>query len=218
MAKRIAVVLSGCGHKDGAEITEAVSTLIALSEAGAEYQVFAPDQPFTVTDPVSSQPTTESRNILKEAARIARGKIKPLKELKADNFDAIAFPGGFGAALHLCTWAKQGANCEVNPEAKRVVNEFYMAEKPIAAICIAPALIAKVLGEEGVTVTIGNDKETAAEIQKTGARHENCEVTDFITDREHRVITTPAYMYDDAKPFEVFTGVRKAIRELVEMA
>lgn len=218
MAKRVAVVLSGCGHKDGAEITEAVSTLIALTEAGAEYQVFAPDQPFTVTDPMTSQPTSESRNIMKEAARIARGHIKPLKELKADQFDAIAFPGGFGAALHLCTWAKNGSACDVNPEAKRVVNDFYMAEKPIAAICIAPALIAKVLGEEGVTLTIGNDKATASEIAKTGARHENCAVTDFVTDREHRVISTPAYMYDDAKPFEVFTGVRKAIRELVEMA
>jgi enhancing lycopene biosynthesis protein 2 len=218
MAKKVAVVLSGCGHKDGAEITEAVSTLIALTEAGAEYEVFAPNNSFAVTDPVTSQPTSENRNIMKEAARIARGKIHDLKELKAGNFDAIAFPGGFGAALHLCTWAQEGSKCKVNPEAERVLKDFYTQEKPIAAICIAPALVARVLGSKGVTLTIGNDKETAAEIEKTGAKHENCPVTDFVTDREHRIITTPAYMYDDAKPFEVFTGVRQAIRELVEMA
>jgi len=218
VAKRVAVVLSGCGHKDGAEITEAVSTLIALTEAGAEYEVFAPNQDFAVHDPITSQATGESRNIMNEAARIARGKIRDLKELKAKEFDAIALPGGFGAALHLCSWAKEGAACSVHPEAERVLNEFYMEEKPIAAICIAPALVAKVLGEEGVTLTIGNDPETAAEIAKTGARHETCAVNDFVTDRDHRVISTPAYMYGDAKPFEVFTGVRKAIRELVEMA
>ena len=218
MSKRVAVVLSGCGHKDGAEITETVSTLIALSEEGAAYEVFAPNQSFSVTDPVSSQPSGEIRNVLKEAARISRGKIRDLKELKSTDFDAVAFPGGFGAALHLCTWAQEGAKCKVNPEAERVVKEFYAEEKPIAAICIAPALIARVLGPKGVTLTIGNDKDTAAEISKTGALHEECAVTDYVTDRDHRVISTPAYMYDDAKPSEVFTGVRAAIQELVEMA
>jgi enhancing lycopene biosynthesis protein 2 len=218
MAKKVAVVLSGCGHKDGSEITEAISTLIALSEAGASYDVFAPNQEFAVTDAITSQPTGEKRNIMTEAARIARGHIQDLKNLKASNYDALAFPGGYGAALHLCTFGKDGAACSVHPEAQRVIKDFYAEEKPIAAICIAPALIARVLGEKGVTVTIGNDKSTAAEIAKTGAHHENCAVTDYVTDRDHRLVTTPAYMYDDAKPFEVFTGVRKAIRELVEMS
>lgn len=218
MAKRVAVVLSGCGHKDGAEITESISTLIALSEAGASYDVFAPNQDFAVTDAVTSQATGEKRNIMKEAARISRGHIQELKNLKAADYDALAFPGGFGAALHLCTFANEGAACSVNPETQRVIKEFYAQEKPIAAICIAPALIARVLGEKGITLTIGNDPSIAAEIAKTGAHHENCAVTDYVTDRDHRLVTTPAYMYDDAKPFEVFTGVRKAIRELVEMA
>lgn len=216
--KKIAVVLSGCGHKDGAEITEAVSTLIALAEAGAEYRIFAPDIEFAVNDPVTGQPTGATRNVMKEAARIARGNIADLKTLKAAEFDGIAFPGGFGAALHLCNWAKQGAACSVNPEAERVINDFYLSEKPIAAICIAPALIARVLGTKGVTVTIGDDRETAAEIAKTGAHHESCAVEDFVTDRDHRVITTPAYMYGEAKPSQVFAGIKKAIRELVEMA
>lgn len=218
MSKKVAVILSGCGHKDGAEITEAVSVLIALSETGATYQVFAPDQKFAVRDPVSDAPTGESRNVMLETARIARGDVRALNELKAKDFDALAIPGGSGAATNLSTWASNGAKCNVNADVERVINEFYMAEKPIAAICIAPVLLAKVLGEEGVSITLGNDKTVALEVVKTGAHHEECRVDDFITDRAHRIITTPAYMYGDAKPFEVFTGVRKAIRELVEMA
>jgi len=220
--KKIAVVLAGCGHKDGTEITEAVSTLIALSEAGAQYQVFAPDLDFEISDPLNGIPTQktgETRNTLTEAARIARGEIKNLKDLKIQDFDGIAFPGGFGAALHLCSWAKTGAKCEVHPEAERVIKGFFKEQKPIAAVCIAPALVARVLGDQKITVTIGkNDKVTTSEIQKTGAIHEDCNVDDFVSDRDHKIITTPAYMFGDAKPHLVFSGVRKAMRELVEMA
>lgn len=216
--KKIAVILSGCGHRDGAEITEAVSTLIAIGEAKAEYQIFAPDAEFSVADPITGSPTPEKRNILKEAARIARGKISDIKKLHAGDFDALAFPGGFGVALHLCTFATDGAKAKVHPEVERVIREFHAELKPIAAICIAPALIATVLGREGVIVTIGNDKGTAAEIAKAGAHHENCAVDDYVSDREHKVVTTPAYMYDEAEPAQVFAGIRGAIRELVEMA
>lgn len=219
--KKIAVVLAGCGHKDGTEITEAVSTLIALSEAGAEYRVFAPDIEFQVSDHrgIGLVKTDETRNTLIESARIARGEIKDLKELHSAEFDGLAFPGGFGAALHLCSWAKTGAKCEVHPEAERVIRAFYQEQKPIAAVCIAPALLARVLGREKITITIGhNDKVTTAEILKTGAIHEDCTVDDFISDRDHKIITTPAYMFGDAKPHQVFSGVRKAMRELVEMA
>lgn len=220
--KRIAVVLAGCGHKDGTEITEAVSTLIALSEAGVSYKVFAPDMNFPVTNHTANTLTPSSddaRNLMVESARISRGDIHSLKELSSKQFDGLVFPGGFGAALHLCTWAKTGANCEVHPEVERIIKEFYGEQKPIAAICIAPALLARVLGKEKITITIGrNDKITTAEIEKTGALHEDCDVTDYVTDRDHKIVTTPAYMFGDAKPFEVFTGVRKAIRELVEMA
>ncbi len=219
--KKIAVVLAGCGHKDGTEITEAVSTLIALSEMGAAYQVFAPSQDFAVVDHTDPQMknTEESRNVLKESARIARGEVKDIKDLNTKDFDGLVFPGGFGAALHLCSWAKTGANCEVLPDAERIIKEFHAAEKPIAAICIAPALVARVLGSKKITVTIGHhDKVTSAEIEKTGAIHEDCNVDDFVSDRDHKIITTPAYMFGDAKPHQVFTGVRKAIREFVEMA
>lgn len=200
MPKKIAIILTGCGHKDGTEITEAVSTLIAISEAGATYKVFAPDFK------------------MEESARISRGQIHNLKDLKAQDFDGLALPGGYGAALHLCTWAKEGAKCSVHPEAERVLKEFYQDQKPIAAICIAPALVARVLGSYGITLTIGNDKATSEEIQKTGAIHESCAVEDFVTDRDHRLVTTPAYMYDDAKPNQVFKGISRAIKEMVEMA
>lgn len=216
--KKVAVVLSGCGHRDGAEITEAVSTLIAIGETNAEYKIFAPDLEFVVSDPITGNPTSEKRNLLKEAGRIARGKVSDIKNLRVKDFDALAFPGGYGAALHLCTFATEGAKAKVLPEVERVIKEFHSELKPIAAMCIAPVLIARVLGREGVTVTIGTDKETAAEIAKTGAHHENCAVDDYVTDREHKVVTTPAYMYDDAKPSQIFAGIRGAIRELVEMA
>ena len=218
MSKKIAVILSGCGHKDGAEITEAASALISLAEADAQYSIFAPDIEFTVHHPISNDVLAEKRNVLLESARIARGVIRPLSELRAADFDALTLPGGSGAALNLCTWGREGAKCSVLPDVERILREFYSTEKPICAICIAPALIARVLGREGVTVTIGNDAETAAEIAKTGAHHEVCAVDDFITDRDHRIITTPAYMYGGASPFQIYTGVRKAIRELVEMA
>lgn len=216
-SKKIAVVLSGCGHLDGAEITESVSTLIALHQQGAVPSCFAPTVSFEPVNHFSQKSESEKRDAFTEAARIARGAVQDLSELKAADFDAIVFPGGFGAAKNLSDWASKGSNATVHPEVIRVLKEFRSAEKPIGAICIAPTLVAKVLGNKGVTVTIGNDKETAAEIEKTGAHHENCPVDDYVTDREAKIITTPAYMYD-AKPDQVFKGISGLVKELVEMA
>lgn len=215
--RKVAVVFSGCGHRDGTEITEAVSALIALSEAGVEYQVYAPQLTIDSKNHLNGDPTGP-REIMVEAARIARGKVKNLKELNAKEYDALVFPGGMGAAIHLCTWSEQGAKCEVLPEVKNVIEAFYKAEKPIGAICIAPALIARVLGAHGITVTIGDSKEVAQEIEKTGAHHEVCRVDDFVSDRQHKIVTTPAYMYGEARPHQIFQGIRGAIKELVEMA
>jgi enhancing lycopene biosynthesis protein 2 len=225
-SKKIAVILSGCGFKDGAEITESVSALIALSEAKAEYKIFAPDITISAKNHQSgnsaisntSGSTSGERNLLNEAARIARGEITDLKKLSPSDFDGLVMPGGYGAATHLCTFATEGAKCKVLPDVERVINEFHKQDKPIAAFCIAPAVVARVLGPKGVTLTIGNDVETAKEIEKTGAHHVVCAVDDYITDRETKVITSPAYMYDDATPAQVFTGIRRAVRELIEMA
>jgi enhancing lycopene biosynthesis protein 2 len=216
--KKVAVVLSGCGFLDGAEITEAISTLIALSEAGAETTCFAPNEDFKVTPHYGEAKSSETRNALIESARICRGKIQDIRELREKDFDAVVFPGGYGAALNLSSWGHEGAKGSVNADVKRVIIEFHKSAKPIGAMCIAPTLVAKILGSEGVNVTIGNDEATASEIAKTGAQHVKCEVTDYVSDRDHKVLTTPAYMYGEAKPSDVFTGIRKMIRELVEMA
>lgn len=216
--KKIAVVLSGCGFLDGSEITEAVSLLISLNQAGAEVFCFAPDIEFSSVDHITQSPSPETRRLLTEAARIARGQIQALSQLKTSEFDALALPGGFGAAKNLSNWASQGARCEVNAEVARVITEFHAASKPIGAICIAPVLIARVLGKHKPTLTIGNDPETAAELQKTGAIHEECPVNDYISDRECKIVSTPAYMYGDAKPHEVFAGVFGLAHELVEWA
>jgi len=216
--KKVAVILSGCGFLDGTEITEAVSTLIAIGQHGAEYQVFAPNKDVEETNHLTQKPTGKKRNALQEAARIARGDIQPLEQLKAQNFDALAFPGGFGAALHLCDFAENGSGGQLDPQVARVVKEFSDSHKPIAAICIAPAIMALALGKKGVTVTIGKDAGTALELEKTGAKHQNCDVEHYIVDQSNKVITTPAYMYGSARPQQIFAGVSGAIAELIKMA
>lgn len=219
MQKKIAVILSGCGYLDGAEITESVSTLINLAQNGAKYQVFAPNLRFSPTSHFKDELLEKQpRNTLEEAARISRGMIQDLAELNPSLFDGLVIPGGYGVAKNLCTWAQDGYKCSVHKDAKRVIEEFFEASKPILAICIAPALVARVLGQKrSVTLTIGKDKATAEQIVKAGCEHVECEVDDYITDRESKVISTPAYMYD-TQPHKVFEGIQKAIKEFLEMA
>ncbi|GIL16761.1 MAG: glutamine amidotransferase [Oligoflexia bacterium] len=215
--KKIAVILSGCGNKDGAEIQETVSLIIALSQLGAEVTYFAPNKEFQAKNFLTNQAHHEKRNVMAESARITRSQMKDLATLNARDFDALAMPGGYGAAINLSNWAEKGAKCDVIPDLEKAIKEFHRQSKPIGAICIAPAIVARVLGAHKITVTIGNDKETSSEIEKTGALHEDCPVMDYITDRHHKVITTPAYMYN-AKPHEVFHGIMGLAKELVEMA
>lgn len=216
--KKVAVILSGCGFLDGAEITEAVSTLIAIGQNGAAYEVFAPNKDVEETNHLTQKPTGQKRNVLQEAARIARGEIQPLEQLKAKDFDALAFPGGFGAALHLCDFGEKGSGGHIDPQVARIVKEFSDSQKPIAAICIAPAIMALALGKKGVNVTIGEDAGTASELEKTGAKHQNCAVEHYVVDHSNKVITTPAYMYGSARPHQIFAGVSGAIAELIKMA
>lgn len=215
--KKIAIVLAGCGNKDGTEITEAVSLIVSLSQKNAQMTFFAPNLEISPKNFLTNEPLSEKRNLMLESARISRSQIKDIKELKASDFDALVFPGGYGAALHLCNWAEAGSKCKVHPEVERVIKDFHKASSPIAAICIAPVLLAKVLGSEGLAITLGADSETAAEARKTGAIVEECPVTDYISDRNHKIITTPAYMYDDANPAQVFEGIQGLANELLEM-
>ncbi len=216
--KKIAVVLSGCGHLDGTEITEAVSLFIELSRSGTAYDVFAPNQSSTPTAHFDSgllQPTP--RNCMEESARITRGDIRPLEELNPKKYDGLAVPGGFGVAKNLSTWALDGPHCSVNAKFKSLVLDFFSDSKPILAICISPAIISKILSKKThLTVTIGNDSNTANAIERLGVDHVDCSVDDFVSDRESKVISTPSYMYN-AKPHEVFEGIKKATTEFLEM-
>ncbi len=219
MQKKVAVVLSGSGYLDGSEITEAVSVIIGLSQNNINYQVFAPQQRFSPTSHFKDELLENHfRNALEESARISRGKIQDLADLNPSYFDGLIIPGGYGVVKNLCTWAHDGHKCSVHKEARRVIEDFFEASKPILALCIAPALIARVLGQKrSVTLTIGNDKATATKIVSSGCEHVECSVDDFITDRECKVISSPAYMFD-VEPHRVFAGIQKALNEFLAMA
>ncbi len=216
--KKIALLISGCGHKDGAEITEVVSLLVGLNKWNAKVTAFSLDVEIEVTNHLTKRiQSGEKRNMLAEAARITRGEIQDLNSLVVQDFDGLAIAGGLGAAIHFSNWAEKGSDCKVHPDVHRVIEEFYQAEKPIAAVCIAPVLLAKVLGSRGITITLGNDPKIFAEVKKTGARAVECPVYDYITDRDHRLLTTPAFMHE-ATFGQVFEGISLMTKELVEMA
>lgn len=215
MGKKVAFVLSGCGFKDGTEIHEAVAALIALDMAGYEVIFTAPDVQQTATvDHCADKPEKETRKALKEGARIARGNIRPLSDLKPEDYDAVVFPGGFGAALTLCSFASDGPECSVNPEVKSLINEARQSEKPIAAMCIAPVILARTI--PGARLTIGSNPETADAINTMGAVHVNCPVNDSVVDKEKKLVTTPAYMLANG-PAEVFEGALSMVEKLGEL-
>lgn len=192
---KAAVVLAGCGVKDGAEIHEAVMTLYAIERNGGTYQVFAPNvMQHHVINHLTGEVMKESRNVLTEAARIARGKIRALTEYRADDFDALIFPGGFGVAKNLCTYAFDGPECHVDRVVEEAIRSAHKAGKPIGALCISPVLITRVLGE--VTVTIGNDSTTAADIKSMGGKHEERKHGEVVIDRKNLVVTAACYMLD----------------------
>lgn len=217
MSKKIAVVLSGCGYLDGAEINEAVLTYLHLDKAQAQVSSFAPNQPqLHVVDHINGEPTSESRNLLTEAARITRGAIQPLEALEPEAFDALILPGGFGAAKNLSDFAMEGSKMNVLPLLLEKAQAFAKASKPIGLICIAPAMAAAIY-QKPVVCTIGTDAETAAVIESLGATHKNCAVDDIIVDTEHKLVTTPAYMLAQ-RISEADRGISRLVQALLEMA
>ncbi len=217
--KRVGVVLAGCGFLDGAEIQEATCTLLSLDRRGAKLVAAAPDvEQLHVVDHVKGAPSEGARrNVLAESARIVRGQITELSKLSARDLDALIFPGGFGAAKNLCTFAVEGRNMRVLPDVERIVREMRSAGKPMGFICIAPVLAAKLLGTEKVKVTIGDDRETAAAIESWGARHVDCKVDEIVVDERLEVVSTPAYMLG---PWiaPVAAGIDKLVSAVLEMA
>lgn len=210
--RKVAVILSGCGVFDGAEIYETVLTLLAIRQQGGEYTCFAPDrsQYHVVNHLTGEVDETDERNVMVEAARITRGEIKPVTQCNVDDFDLLVLPGGFGVAKNLCTFAIDGADCDVDPDVLAVCKAFADAKKPAAYACIAPALAAKVYSNK-VTVTIGNDQDTANAIETAGATHQNCEVKDVVIDQEAKLVTTPAYMLA-TDILEAHEGLNKMVK------
>ena len=214
----VAVVLSGCGVYDGAEINEAVLTLLSLEQQGATYQCFAPDRDqMHVINHLTGEPADgETRNVLVEAARIARGNIKPLTDAGTDDYDALLVPGGFGAAKNLCDFAVSGAGMTVQDDFLALAQSFHQAGKPIGLICIAPVMAAAICGK-GTQCTIGNDAETAAAIAAMGGEHLECPVTEARVDTEKKMVTTPAYMLA-GKVSEAYAGISDCVKEVLALA
>ncbi|XP_066477121.1 glutamine amidotransferase-like class 1 domain-containing protein 3, mitochondrial [Tiliqua scincoides] len=225
MGKRVALILAGCGVFDGSEIHEASAVLVHLSRAGAEVKIFAPNiEQMHVIDHLKGNPSDEKRNVLVESARLARGNIQDLAELKDCEFDAVIFPGGFGVAKNLCSWAVEGKDCTVNELVKSTLKAFHTAKKPIGLCCISPVLAAKVF--PGCEVTVGHNKnvdgrfpdaETASAIEELGCKHICKDVNEAHVDTTNRIVTTCAFMCK-APLHEIFDGIGTMVSEVLKLA
>jgi enhancing lycopene biosynthesis protein 2 len=219
MPGKIGVVLSGCGVYDGSEIHEAVITLLAIDRGGAEAVVCAPDvaQMHVINHLTLEVEPGATRNVLVESARIARGCIRDVAHVSADELDGLVLPGGYGAAKNICDFVVSGRACTVHPEVARIVRAVHAQGKPIAALCIAPAVLARLLGSERPLLTIGDDAEMAADLEAMGARHVRCPATEITVDHETRLVTTPAYMRAQ-RISEAAEGIEKAVDALLHLA
>lgn len=213
----VAIVLSGCGVYDGAEIQEAVMTMLAVERNGGTYQCFAPNIPqhHVINHLTGQEETGATRNVMTEAARIARGNIKDIREYTPDAYDALMFPGGFGVAKNLCTFALDGPECRVNPDIEALVKATVAANRPIGALCIAPALMARIMGD-GVNVTIGQDADVAQGIEAMGGVHTQTTHGEVIVDSRRKLATTPCYMLD-ATLSQIADGAENVVRAVFEM-
>ncbi|MGC9471213.1 MAG: isoprenoid biosynthesis glyoxalase ElbB [Bacteroidales bacterium] len=212
--KKFAVILSGCGVYDGAEIHEATLSMYFISKHGGMYELFAPDMDqHHVVNHLTGDEMKEKRNVLVEAARIARGKIRPLLDFKAEDFDGLLFPGGFGVAKNLSDYAFKGAECTVLPEVEKAIKDMVAAGKPVGALCIAPVVLARVLGD--VELTIGQDTATASDVEKLGARHRQTAHGQIVADSRYKVVTTPCYMLDSTIA-QIGEGAEKVVLRMME--
>ena len=217
MAKKVGVLLSGCGVFDGSEIHEAVLTLLYLDQQGAETICLAPDIPQAhVLNHITQQEMNETRNVLVESARIARGAIRNIKDIKADDIDALILPGGFGAAKNLSDFAFKGPGGEVNPDVKKLLGDMIKAGKPVGALCIAPATVAMALKEFKPELTIGSDEGTIGALNALGVKHTICGVDEIAVDAKNNIVTTPAYMLGPGIK-DVAQGIEKVVKQIMSM-
>lgn len=216
---KVGVVLAGCGVMDGSEIHEATLALYFLDRAGAEILKMAPtENQMEVIDHLTAKPAgNETRNVLTESARIARGDIVRINDVTSDNLDALVFPGGLGAVKNLCDYAVKGTDCTVNPQVSRLIKEMHEAGKPLGFICIAPIIAAKVLGAASPQLTIGNDSNSAKAIEKMGGKHIECQVHEIAVDEKNKIVSTPAYMLGPTIS-KVALGIEKLVAKVLELA
>jgi len=218
MAKKVGVLLSGCGFLDGAEIHEAVLTMLYLEQQGAEIICLAPDIPQAhVINHLTSEEMNESRNVLVESARIARGNIKELKEISVDDLDALILPGGFGAAKNLSDFAFKGPGGEVNADVKALLDDMIKAQKPIGALCIAPATVGLALKDHAPELTVGSHAETIGALNALGVKHKVCAVDEIAVDDRNRIVTTPAYMLGPGIK-DVAKGIESLVKQVISMS
>ena len=217
--KKVGVLLSGCGVNDGAEIHESVLTMLFLDKAGVEMILMAPNiDQMHVINHYTGQEMEEYRNVLVESSRVARGEIKDMAEVSGNDLDALIIPGGFGVAKNLCDYAMAGPECSVNPDVYRLIVELRLMNKPIGAICIAPIMMAKILGEqeESANMTIGYDETTSTDIISMGSKHIDCPATEMIIDEDKKIVTTPAYMEANSIK-EAADGIEQLIKKVLSM-
>ena len=218
MSKKIAVILCGCGRFDGSEIHESVLTLLSIIQNNSTYQCFSLDlNQDHVTNHLTDETVSgETRNMLVESARIARGNVKKLEMLNVAEFDALILPGGNGAAYNLFDLALKGKDFTVNPQIKQACLEFTRQNKPIGFICIAPAMIPGVY-TESIELTIGNDTGTAELLTILGAKHFECTVDEIHVDKKYKIVSTPAYMLaQDIN--QAYSGIKKLVDKVIELA
>ena len=216
---KVGVLLSGSGVQDGSEIHESVLTLLFLEKYGAEIVLMAPNiDQMHVVNHYTGQEMDEYRNVLVESARIARGNIKDMAEIRCDDLDALVVPGGLGVTKNLSDYAMSGTECSVNPDVYRLVLEMINSKKPIGAICIAPVMMSKILAEQNTTatLTVGNESTASKDIEEMGSKHQNCLTKEVVIDEENKIISTPAYM-DTKSISEVAEGIEKLINQTILM-
>lgn len=211
----VAIILSGCGYLDGAEINEVVVTLLSLEKRGINYACFAPDiDQYHVVNHLTGEQTPEKRNVLIESARIVRGKVKSITDCDSTKFDALIVPGGFGVAKNLSNFAIEGKNCKLQPEILKTCQEFI--GKAVGYICIAPALL-PIIYKKDIKLTIGNDENTNKVIRDLGGCPVNCAVDNIVFDEENKIVTTPAYMLAN-NIYEAYKGIDKLVEKTLAMA
>jgi len=211
----IGVVLSGCGVYDGSEIHEATLTLYFLNRAGARAVCLAPEMEFSVIDHAVRAPMGCTRNVRTEAARLARGPVADIATVDPATLDGLILPGGIGAVTNLCNFAIKGSQATVQPAVAGFIRAMHAAGKPLGAMCIAPVVLALVLGAEHPELTIGNDAKTAGLLEETGARHVICGVDDICLDAARNLVSTPAYMLGPGIA-DIAKGIEKLVATVLD--